>query len=53
MTAAIGMSAGAGMHAGAVAATIMVIVCLELMDFLHNHVFKNNRQEEKDEEDSN
>ena len=53
VTAAIGMSAGAGMHAVAVAATIMVIVCLELMDFLHNHVFKNNRQEEKDEEDSN
>lgn len=49
VAAAIGMAAGAGMYAVAVAATIMVVVCLELMDFLHNHVFPNNRRE--DEED--
>lgn len=39
VAAAIGMAAGAGMYAIALAATLMVIVCLELMDFLHNHVF--------------
>ncbi len=51
VTAAIGMSAGAGMYAVATAATVMVIVCLELMDFLHNHVFKNSHQEDSDEEE--
>jgi hypothetical protein len=29
----------------------MVIVCLELMDFLHNHVFKRSHQEEADSEE--
>ena len=51
VAAAIGMAAGAGMYAVAVAATIMVIVCLELMDFLHNHVFPQSHQEEKEEEE--
>ena len=38
VAAAIGMAAGAGMYAVAVAATLMVIVCLELMNFLHRHI---------------
>ena len=50
VAAAIGMAAGAGMYAIALAATLMVIVCLELMDFLHNHVFKKSHQEEEEEE---
>ena len=52
-TAAIGMAAGAGMYAVASAATLMVIICLELMNFLHHHVFPHHRQDEydADEED--
>lgn len=38
VAAAIGMAAGAGMYAVASAATLMVIVCLELMNFLHRHI---------------
>ena len=53
VAAAIGMAAGAGMYAVASAATLMVIVCLELMNFLHHHVFPHHRQDEydADEED--
>ena len=40
VAAAIGMAAGAGMFAVATAATVMVVVCLELMNFLHHRVFK-------------
>ena len=47
-TAAIGMAAGAGMYAVGVATTIMVIVCLELMNFLHHHVFRNHHKDEYD-----
>ena len=43
LTTAAGMAAGAGMYAVATAATVMVVVCLELMNFLHHHVFHNNR----------
>ena len=49
VTAAIGMAAGAGMYAVAIAATVMVVVCLELMNLLHHHVFPHQRQEEEDE----
>jgi len=55
VTSAIGMTAGVGMYALATVATVMVVVCLETMNFLHHHVFKHNRQEfdadekEKDE----
>lgn len=42
VAAAIGMTAGAGMYAVATAATLMVIVCLELMNFLHHRIFKHN-----------
>ena len=53
VAAAIGMAAGAGMYAVASAATLMVIICLELMNFLHHHVFPHHRQDEydADEED--
>ena len=53
VAAAIGMAAGAGMYAVASAATMMVIICLELMNFLHHHVFPHHRQDEydADEED--
>jgi putative Mg2+ transporter-C (MgtC) family protein len=40
VTSAIGMTAGVGMYSVAVAATVMVIVCLEAMNFLHHRVFK-------------
>ena len=36
VTSAIGMAAGVGMYGVAVAATVMVIVCLEGMNFLHH-----------------
>jgi uncharacterized membrane protein YhiD involved in acid resistance len=42
------MAAGAGMYAVGVATTIMVIVCLELMNFLHHHVFRNHHKDEYD-----
>jgi putative Mg2+ transporter-C (MgtC) family protein len=45
VAAAIGMAAGAGMYIVATAATVMVVVCLELENFLHHRVFKNNAQE--------
>ena len=48
VAAAIGMAAGAGMYAVATAATVMVIVCLELMNFLHHHVFPHHTQDEYD-----
>jgi putative Mg2+ transporter-C (MgtC) family protein len=48
VAAAIGMAAGAGMYAVASAATIMVLVCLELMNFLHHRIFKHNRKNEFD-----
>ncbi len=39
VTSAIGMTAGAGMFALAAAATVMVLICLEGMDFIHHKVF--------------
>ena len=45
VTSAIGMSAGAGMYDVAVAATVMVLVCLETVNFLHHHVFKSRQRE--------
>lgn len=50
VTSAIGMTAGVGMYDVAVAATLMVLVCLEGMNFLHHHVFKSRqRQYDADE----
>lgn len=48
VAAAIGMAAGAGMYAVATAATLMVIVCLELTNFLHHHIFPHSHQDEYD-----
>jgi putative Mg2+ transporter-C (MgtC) family protein len=45
VTSAIGMAAGVGMYDVAVAATVMVIVCLETMNFLHHRVFKSHQRE--------
>lgn len=45
VTSAIGMTASVGMYGLAVAATLMVIACLEAVNFLHHHVFKNQRRE--------
>ena len=52
VAAAIGMAAGAGMYAVAVAATLMVIICLELMNFLHRHISprRHEMEEEANEE---
>lgn len=45
VTSAIGMTAGVGMYALATAATVMVLVCLEAMNFLHHRVFKHRHRE--------
>ena len=51
VTSAIGMTAGSGMYALAATATVMVLVCLEGMNFLHHHVFKHqHRVYDADEE---
>jgi putative Mg2+ transporter-C (MgtC) family protein len=39
------MTASAGMYAVATAATVMVLVCLEGMNFIHHHVFKHPHHE--------
>ena len=51
VTSAIGMTAGVGMYALATAATVMVVICLELMNFLHHHVFKHPHKEYDADED--
>jgi len=50
VTSAIGMTAGTGMYIVAATATAMVIVCLELVDFIHHKVFKHPYDEEIKEE---
>jgi putative Mg2+ transporter-C (MgtC) family protein len=45
VTSAIGMTAGVGMYEVAVAATVLVLICLEGSDFLHHHVFKSHKRE--------
>ena len=50
VTSAIGMTAGVGMYGVAVSATVMVLVCLEGMNFLHHRVFKHwHREYDADE----
>lgn len=44
VTSAIGMTAGVGMYEVAVAATVLVLICLEGSDFLHHHVFKSHKR---------
>jgi putative Mg2+ transporter-C (MgtC) family protein len=57
VTSAIGMTAGVGMYGVAVAATILVLICLEGSDFLHHHVFKSRHRQydvdEKEQEEDN
>ena len=45
VTSAIGMTASVGMYTLATVATLMVIACLEAVNFLHHHVFKNQRRD--------
>lgn len=45
VTSAIGMTAGVGMYALAITATLLVIVCLEATNFMHHHVFKSTHPE--------
>ena len=52
VAAAIGMAAGAGMYAVAVAATLMVIICLELMNFLHRHISPRRHEMEEEANDA-
>ena len=44
VTSAIGMAAGAGMFAVAGASTLMVVVCLELMNLVHHRIFGHNHK---------
>lgn len=37
VTSAIGMTVGAGMYVLAVASTVLVLLCLEALNYLHNH----------------
>lgn len=39
VTSAIGMTAGVGMYGLAAMATLMVLVCLEAMNFIHHRLF--------------
>lgn len=52
VTSAIGMTAGAGMYALAGSATLMVLICLEGMNFIHHRIFKHPHKEyDADEEE--
>lgn len=53
VTSAIGMTAATGMYAVATASTVMVVVCLEAMNFMHHHIFKHPSHEGFDDEDDN
>lgn len=50
VTAAIGMAAGSGMYILATAATVLVLICLEAMAFVHHKLFKHKAHEEATEE---
>ena len=45
VTSAIGMTAGVGMYGLATTATVMVIVCLEGMNFIHHQLFGHRHRE--------
>jgi len=52
VTSAIGMTAGSGMYVLAITATVLVLVCLEGMNFVHHRVFKHRHREyDADEEE--
>jgi putative Mg2+ transporter-C (MgtC) family protein len=52
VTSAIGMTASVGMYAVAISSTIMVLVCLEGMNFIHHHIF-GHQHREYDADDKN
>ena len=45
VTSAIGMTAGAQMYDVAIAATVLVLICLEGSNFLHHRVFNSHKRE--------
>lgn len=45
VTSAIGMTAGVGMYGLATAATVMVLFCLEAMNFIHHRIFRHPQKE--------
>ena len=45
VTSAIGMTAGVGMYGLATMATIMVLFCLEAMNFIHHRIFRHPHKE--------
>ena len=51
VTSAIGMACGTGMYVLAATATVMVVVCLETVSFIHNRFGKKNKQAEEESED--
>ena len=51
VTSAIGMACGTGMYVLATTATVMVVVCLETVSFIHNRFGKKNKQTEEESED--
>lgn len=52
VTSAIGMTAGVGMYGLAIAATFLVILCLEATNFIHHHIFKSTHPETDADENS-
>ena len=52
VTSAIGMACGTGMYVLAATATVMVVVCLETVSFIHNRFGKKNKQTEEESEDN-
>ena len=52
VTSAIGMACGTGMYVLAATATVMVVVCLETVSFIHNRFGKKNKQTEEETEDN-
>lgn len=52
VTSAIGMAAGAGMFAVAASSTLMVVVCLELMNLVHHRIFGHNQKSCYDADES-
>jgi putative Mg2+ transporter-C (MgtC) family protein len=45
VTSAIGMTAGVEMYDVAIAATVLVLICLEGSNFLHHRVFKSQKRD--------
>ena len=52
VTSAIGMTAGVGMYGLATAATILVLFCLEAMNFIHHRIFRHQQKDHDADEKS-